>query len=82
MFIYIVGYKYTNREVQKRFQHSGDTVSYCFQQVLKVSLFFYAKWIKLPIMPHMLFDHITSNPKFTIYFNDCLDALDNKYIPA
>ena len=82
MFMHVVGHKYTNREVQERFQHSGDTVSRCFQQVLKASLFLHAEWVKLPAMPHVLSDHITSNPKFTPYFNDCLGALDGTHVPA
>ena len=77
-----MGHKYTNREVQERFQHSGDTISCCFQQVLKASLFLYAEWVKLPAIPHMLSNHITSNPKFTSYFNNYLGALDGTYVPA
>ena len=78
----MVGHKCTNREVQERFQHSGDTVSCYFQQVLKASLFFHAEWVKLPAIPLVLSDHINLNLKFTPYFNDCLGALDGTYVPA
>lgn len=30
----------------------------------------------------MLFDNITSNPKFTFYFHNYLGTLDNKHVPA
>lgn len=82
MFMHVVGHRYTNREVQERFQHSGDTVSRCFQQVLRASLSLHAEWVKLPVMPHILSDYITLNPKFKPYFNDCLGALDGIYVPA
>lgn len=34
MFMWVVGQGATNRDVQEQFQHSGDTVSRCFHQVL------------------------------------------------
>lgn len=34
MFLYIVGEGASNRAVQEKFQHSGDTVSHVFHEVL------------------------------------------------
>lgn len=82
IFMHVVGHRYTDREVQERFQHSGDTVRRCFQQVLKVSLSLHAEWVKLPVMPYILSGYITSNPKFTHYFKDCLGAPDDTHVPA
>lgn len=81
MFMHVMGHKYTNREVQERFQHSSNTISCCFQQVFKASLFLHAGWVKLPALPYVLSDYITLNPKFISYFNDCLGALDGTHVP-
>lgn len=82
MFIHVFGHKCTNREVQERFEHSGDTISWFFQQVLKASLFLHVGWVQLPPILNIIPDYITSNPNFTPYCIDCLGALDGIHIPV
>lgn len=48
MFVETVGRAATNRAVQERFQHSGDTVSRCFHQVLDALVEMHSHYVKLP----------------------------------
>lgn len=72
IFMHFFGHRYTNKEIQERFEHSGDTISWSFQQILKASLFIHVEWVSLPQIPNIIPDYITSNPKFTPY---CVDSL-------
>lgn len=72
IFTHFFGHKYTNKEIQERFEHSGDTISWFSQQILKASLFLHVEWVQLPPIPNIIPDYITSNPKFKPY---CIDSL-------
>src|SRR5436190_2013722 len=82
MFLWTVVKAASNREVQERFQRSGDTVSRHFHQALKAITFLIPEWIMLPIKPIMIADTVSSNSKFYPYFNDCIGALDGTHIAA
>ena len=82
MFLWTVVKAASNREVQERFQRSGDTVSRHFHQVLKAITFLIPEWIMLPIKPITIADTVSSNSKFYPYFNDCIGALDGTHIAA
>ena len=45
IFINILGHGASNREVQEHFQHSGSTVSLCFQEVLAPMLILHKKYV-------------------------------------
>ena len=81
MFMHVVGHKGSNRDIQERYQHSGSTVSHCFQKVLKACLYLHIKYVKLPSLPHRLATRISEDRKYTPYFDDCLGALDGTHIP-
>src|SRR5216117_4617042 len=68
MFLFTVARSAGNRDVQERFQHSGETVSRYFHDVLKAINRLVPKYIKLPTSsgPNMSIA-ITSNAKFYPY---------------
>lgn len=81
MFLWTVVRAAGNREVQERFQHSGDTVSHYFHRVLNAITHLVPEYIKLPTEPGIAFK-VSSNSKFYPYFNDCCGALDGTHIAA
>lgn len=81
MFLWTVARAASNRDVQERFQHSGDTVSRHFHQVLQAVNLLVPEYIKLP-SASVIPVSITSNPKFYSYFNDCIGALDGTHVVA
>ena len=81
MFLWTVARAASNRDVQERFQHSGDTVSRHFHQVLHAVNLLIPDYIKLPSTSETCVS-ITSTPKFYTYFNDCIGALDGTHIAA
>lgn len=82
MFIWIVGKGASNRDVQDRFQHSGDTVSRCFHQVLKALLIVHQHYVQQPNEDTFFADQIADNAKFSPFFDDCVGALDGTHIPV
>ena len=50
MFLFTIAIGASNRQVQERFQHSGETISRCFKKVLK-SLRLFAVEIIKPVDP-------------------------------
>jgi hypothetical protein len=57
MFLFIRVVRASNREMQERFQHSGETISRCIKEVLKLLYFFAVEVIK-PVDPQF-----TSTPR-------------------
>jgi DDE superfamily endonuclease len=81
MFLFTVGRTASNRDVQDRFQHSGETVSHYFHAVLNAINRIVPKYIQLPSTSEIPIA-ITSNSKFNNFFNDCIGALDGTHIAA
>ena len=81
MFLWTMAHSASNRAVQERLQHSGETVSRCFHQVLQAITRLVPKYIRLPVTSEIPIA-ITSNPKFYSFFNDCVGALDGTHIAA
>jgi hypothetical protein len=50
MFLFTIAIGASNRQVQERFQHSGETISRCFKKVLKSLRLFVVEVIK-PVDP-------------------------------
>ncbi|XP_038708546.1 uncharacterized protein LOC120003595 [Tripterygium wilfordii] len=85
MFISILCHAQANRDIQKRFQHSGETISQLFHKVLLLVL----KLSKDIIQPrgnalHETPMYIHKHPKisYRICFKDCIGALDETHILA
>ena len=81
MFLFTVARSASNRDVQERFQHSGETVSRYFRRVLQAINFLVPQYIKLP-NPNAIPAAITRNPKFYPFFHNCIGAMDGTHIPA
>src|SRR5271170_4864332 len=77
MFLFTIAHASSNREVQERFQHSGETVSRHFHAVLQAMDQLIPQYIKLT-------DPNTIPTAITIYnfFNNCIGALDGTHIAA
>lgn len=84
MFVDTVGWGTTNQGVQERFQHSGDTVSRYFHEVLDalVEMQMHKHYVKLPDEGYQTDGQVANNPKYALYFDDCLGALDRTHIDA
>ena len=69
MFVYTLALGASNREVQERFQHSGETVSRNFNDVLR-SVCLFATHIIRPVDPEFTTTplEIAMNPRYMPYF--------------
>ena len=69
MFLFTIAVGASNRQVQERFQHSGETISRCFKEVLKSLRLFAVEVIK-PVDPQFTSTprEIAMNPRFMPHF--------------
>jgi hypothetical protein len=69
MFLFTIAVGASNRKVYERFQHSGETVSRCFKEVLKSLCLFVVEVIK-PIDPQFTSTprEIAMNPRYMSHF--------------
>lgn len=81
IFLWIVARSASNRDTQERFQHSGETISRCFHEVLQAINSLIPKYIKLHSSAEIPIA-ITSNSKYYNFFNNCIGALDGTHIAA
>ena len=81
MLLQIVGEGASNRTVQERFQHSGETVSSVFLEILEVLLVLHKKTVHQPTKKEPLAVRIAEDTKYNPYFKDCLGALDGTHLP-
>jgi hypothetical protein len=81
MFLCAIAHSDTNREIQERFQHSGETVSRYFHVVLQALNRLVPCYIRLPSADEIP-TTIASNPKFYLFFSNCIGALDGTHIAA
>lgn len=79
IFLWTVARSASNRDTQERFQHSGETISRCFHEVLQAINSLVPKYIKLYSSVEIP-TAITSNPQYYSFFNDCIGALDGTHI--
>jgi len=81
MFLFTLVHSSSNREVQERFQHSGETVSRHFHAVLKAVNQLVPHYIKLPD-PETTPSAITGDTRFHNFFDNCIGAMDGTHIAA
>ena len=79
IFLWTVARSASNRDTQERFQHSGETISRCFHEVLQAINSLVPKYIKLYSSVEIP-TAITNNPQYYNFFNDCIGALDGTHI--
>ncbi|KAL5709743.1 hypothetical protein ACHQM5_020396 [Ranunculus cassubicifolius] len=81
IFLITVGHNERNRMIRDRFQHSGETISRHFNNVLRAISKFSISMIRPPsfaVVP----SNIRRNPKYWPYFNGCIGAIDGTHIAA
>src|SRR5213079_3209405 len=81
MFLFTVARTASNRDVQERFQHSGETISRYFHAVVQAINRLVPEYIKLSNTNEIPMAVIT-NPKFYPFFKHCIGALDGTHIEA
>uniref|UniRef100_A0A8R7URF2 Nuclease HARBI1 n=1 Tax=Triticum urartu TaxID=4572 RepID=A0A8R7URF2_TRIUA len=79
IFLYTLSANASNRTLQGRFQHSGQTISIYFNKVLQSIMSLSGQLIQLP--PINVPQKVSSNPKFMPYFQDCIGAIDGTHVP-
>lgn len=82
MFLATTGHNTTNCGIQERFQHSGETVSRCFHELLNALVLMHAHYVQLPSITYKTDARISEDSKYGPYFGDCLGALDGTHNPA
>ncbi|XP_049932343.1 uncharacterized protein LOC116249308 isoform X2 [Nymphaea colorata] len=79
MFLYTIGNNVSNRNVQEHFQHSGETVSRHFNNVLNAIFELSYTYIRLPCDEDL--SCIPEQYKFSP-FKDCIGMVDGFHIPV
>ncbi|XP_034692549.1 uncharacterized protein LOC117919450 [Vitis riparia] len=80
IFLNIIGHNERNRVIQERFQHSGETISRHFNNVLKAIKSLSREFLQPP--PLSTPPEILRNNRFYPYFKDCIGVIDGMHIPA
>ncbi|XP_061961541.1 protein ALP1-like [Populus nigra] len=83
MFLYTLALGASNREVQERFHHSGETISRNFKEVLRSVCLLAADFIRL-VDPKFTTTplEIEMNPRYMPYFKNCIGAIDGTHVRA
>ncbi|KAJ9147539.1 hypothetical protein P3X46_029689 [Hevea brasiliensis] len=83
MFLYVLVLGASNRQVQERFHHSGETVSRNFHEVLKAMLCLSIDMIKLtdPTFSNIP-PEILNDDRYMPHFKDCIGAIDGTHVSA
>lgn len=82
MFLQIVGEGSGNRAIQERFQHSGDTVSHVFHEVLVALMILHQKNRLITQFRYTTSRSNCQKLQIFPYFENCIGALDGTHIPA
>ncbi|XP_028762826.1 protein ALP1-like [Neltuma alba] len=80
MFLYIIGHNLRQRVVSDRFQHSTETISRHFKEVLRSVCQLGKELIKQETTE--LPAHVRNNPMYYPWFKNCVGAIDGTHISA
>ncbi|KAL3338364.1 hypothetical protein AABB24_030488 [Solanum stoloniferum] len=80
IFLNIVGHNERNRVIQERYQHSGETISRHFNNVLRALKSLSREFLQLPPVSTPL--QILESNRFYPYFEDCIGVIVGMRIPA
>ncbi|XP_028061231.1 uncharacterized protein LOC114264730 isoform X2 [Camellia sinensis] len=81
IFLYIVGGDTRNINTQERFQHSSETISKYFKNVLKAITMMFIDWVR-PQPRNGVHPYIRRKRKYYPHFKDCIGAIDGTHIKA
>ena len=73
---------YSNRQLNERWQHSGDTISKIVHEVCRAILRARDHFIQVPKANDTIHDRIKLNSKYWPFFEGCIGALDGTHVPA
>ncbi|WCJ24610.1 hypothetical protein M5689_006555 [Euphorbia peplus] len=81
--LYILAQGASNRHAQERFQHSGETISRIFKEVLD-SICSLAQDVIRPVDPEFtnISPKIKHDQRYMPYFKDCIGAIDGTHVHA
>ncbi|KAK2403074.1 hypothetical protein QL285_052545 [Trifolium repens] len=90
IFVYILARGASNRDARERFQHSGETISRAFHEVLEAvcgrsnGYRGLARDVIRPKDPTFQFvpPQIANDERYMPYFKDCIGCIDGTHIPA
>ncbi|XP_050208076.1 uncharacterized protein LOC126657432 isoform X2 [Mercurialis annua] len=80
IFLNVIGHNERNRVIQERFQHSGETISRHFNNVLKAIKSLSREF--LHSAPLTTPAEVLCSSRFYPYFKDCIGVIDSMHIPA
>lgn len=80
IFLNIVGHNERNRVIQERFQHSGETISRHFNNVLKAIKSLSREFLQPP--PLSTPPEVLESNRFYPYFKDCIGVMDGMHVLA
>lgn len=80
IFLNIVGHNERNRVIQERYQHSGETISRHFNNVLRALKSLSREFLQFPPVSTPL--QVLESNRFYPYFEDCIGVIDGMRIPA
>ncbi|KAG6386419.1 hypothetical protein SASPL_155319 [Salvia splendens] len=80
IFLNIVGHNERNRVIQERYQHSGETISRHFNNVLKAIKSLSSEFLQPPSLTTPT--EIRKSNRLYPYFEDCIGVIDGMHIPA
>ena len=73
---------FSDRQLNERWQHSGDTISKVVHEVCRAILRAKDHFIQLPRVNDTPHERIRLNPKYWPFFDGCIGALDGTHVPA
>ncbi|KAL2893163.1 putative nuclease HARBI1 [Bienertia sinuspersici] len=81
LFVYVLSKGASNRDVQERFQHSSETVSRIFKEVMD-AMDGLSRDILRPRDPEFkeIPSHIVNDARYMPHFKDCIGAIDGTHI--
>ncbi|KAL2929383.1 putative nuclease HARBI1 [Bienertia sinuspersici] len=81
LFVYVLSKGASNRDVQERFQHSGETVSRICKEVID-AMDGLSRDILRPRDPELkeIPSHIVNDARYMPHFKDCIRAIDGTHI--
>ncbi|CAH9096803.1 unnamed protein product [Cuscuta europaea] len=81
LFVYVLSKSASNRDTQERFQHSGETVSRIFKEVLN-AMDELCRDILVPKDPDFkrIPSQIANDDRYMPHFKDCIGAIDGTHI--
>lgn len=80
IFLYIMVYHSSNRQVQNQYQYFISIISHYFNGVLQVFFQLYVQYVRLSKSPYFCSVYSLKNFKYIFYFNNYIKVMDRTYM--